>query len=220
MKPVRIWFTKDDECKYISHLDLNRVMMRGLHKSKLNIWHTEGFNPHPFVTFALPLSLGFRGVKETMDIKLLDDDFNKEEIITALNNCLPNGLRVFDVTTPVMKAGKIAQGLFEIIIKDDTSDIDTLYNNFNELLNQDQILVMKKTKKKGLKEIDIKPHIIKSKVADYNDYIKCKIILPAGSTTNINPTLFINAYNEKYNTDVFYQITRLDIFDEKGNSFK
>ena len=67
MKPVRIWFTKDNECKYISHLDLNRVVMRALHKSKLNIWHTEGFNPHPFVTFALPLSLGFKGVKETMD---------------------------------------------------------------------------------------------------------------------------------------------------------
>ena len=103
LKPVRIWFTKDNECKYISHLDLNRVVMRALHKSKLNIWHTEGFNPHPFVTFALPLSLGFKGVKETMDIKLLDDDYNKEEIISALNNCLPSGIKVYDVTEPVMK---------------------------------------------------------------------------------------------------------------------
>ena len=75
-------------------------------------------------------------------------------------------------------------------------------------------------KKKGLNEIDIKPHILKSKVADYNDYIKCKVLLPAGSTTNINPTLIINAYNKKYNADVFYQITRLDIFDKDGNSFK
>ena len=95
LKPVRIWFTKDNECKYISHLDLNRVVMRALHKSKLNIWHTEGFNPHPFVTFALPLSLGFKGVKETMDIKLLDD-YNKEEIISALNNCLPSGIMVYE----------------------------------------------------------------------------------------------------------------------------
>lgn len=220
MKPVRIWYTKDDECKYISHLDLNRVMMRALHKSKINLWHTEGFNPHPFVTFALPLSLGFKGVKETMDIKLLDDDFNEESIINSLNNCLPTGIRVYAVTTPVMKAGKIEQALFEIVIKDDTVDVDTLYKNFKDFLNQEEILVMKKTKKKGLKEIDIKPHILKVKVADYNNYIKCKILLPAGSTTNINPTLFINAYNEKYNADVFYRITRLDIFDGQGNSFK
>lgn len=220
LKNVRIWFTKDNECKYISHLDLNRVVMRALHKSKINLWHTEGFNPHPFVTFALPLSLGFRGVKESMDIRLINDEYNKDEIIDALNNCLPKGIHVYDVTEPVMKAGKIDKGLFEIIVEDNTVDVDTLYKNFNDLLNDDQILVMKKTKKKGFKEIDIKPHILKSKVADYNGYIKCKVLLPAGSTTNINPTLLINAYNEKYKTDVFYQITRLDIFDKDGNSFK
>lgn len=220
LKPVRIWFTKDNECKYISHLDLNRVVMRALHKSKLNIWHTEGFNPHPFVTFALPLSLGFKGVKETMDIRLLDDDYNKEEVISALNNCLPSGIRVYDVTEPVMKAGKIEQGLFEIKIIDNTVSTDTLYDNFNSLLNMNEILVMKKTKKKGLKEIDIKPHILKSDLTKEDDCVKLEILLPAGSTTNINPTLFVNAYNEKYNADVFYQITRLDIFNKNGESFK
>ena len=45
-------------------------MLRALHKSKIPIWHTEGFNPHPFATFPLPLSLGFRGVNECMDVKL------------------------------------------------------------------------------------------------------------------------------------------------------
>ncbi|MBQ2357606.1 MAG: DUF2344 domain-containing protein, partial [Ruminococcus sp.] len=45
MKNVRIWFKKDFECRYISHLDLNRTMLRALHKSRIPIWHTEGFNP-------------------------------------------------------------------------------------------------------------------------------------------------------------------------------
>ncbi len=220
MKNIRIWFTKDNECKYISHLDLNRVVMRALHKSKINLWHTEGFNPHPFVTFPLPLSLGFRGVKECMDIRLIEDEYNKDEIISSLNDCLPSGIHVYDVTEPIMKAGKIDKGLFEIVIEDDTVDVDILFNNFKKLLQQECILVMKKTKKKGFKEIDIKPHILQWKVADYNEYIKCKVLLPAGSTNNINPTLIINAYNNKYNADVFYQITRLDIFDKDGNSFR
>lgn len=220
LKTVRIWFTKDDECKYISHLDLNRVVMRALHKSRLNIWHTEGFNPHPFVTFALPLSLGFKGVKENMDIRLMDDQYNKEEIITSLNSCLPQGIRVYDVTDPVMKAGKIDKALFEIVIRSDKDNVDKLYSNFNSLFDRDQILVMKKTKKKVLKELDIKPYILKHKVADYNGYIKCRVLLPAGSTTNINPTLIIKAYNEIFSDDVFYQITRLDVFDKEGNSFK
>ncbi len=220
LKNVRVWYTKDNECKYISHLDLNRVMMRAIQKGKINIWHTEGFNPHPFITFALPLSLGFKGVKETMDMRLLDDEYNKVDIISKFNDCLPQGIRVFDITEPVMKAGKIVKALFEIVIKDENTDVDTLYNNFQELLSKKEILVMKKTKKKGLKEIDIKQHIIKYKVADYNNYIKCRVLLPAGSTTNINPTLIVNAYNSKFDSDVFYQITRVDIFDKEGNSFK
>ena len=158
MKPVRIWFTKDDECKYISHLDLNRVMSRALHKSRLNIWHTEGFNPHPFLTFALPLSLGFRGVKENMDIRLLDDEYDKQTVIEALNSCLPTGIRVYDVTEPVMKPGEIAQGEFEVTLSDDETDTQLLKDQFENMILQDQIMIMKKTKK-GMKQIDIKPHI-------------------------------------------------------------
>lgn len=218
MKPVRIWYTKDAECKYISHLDLNRVMSRALHKSRINLWHTEGFNPHPFVTFALPLSLGFKGVKETMDIRLLDDDYDKQSIIEALNSCLPSGVRVYDITEPVMKAGQIAQGLFEIALTDENTDNQTLKNQFTDMLNQDEILVMKKTKK-GMKEIDIKPHIINVETVDAENFT-FRITLPAGSSTNINPVLFINAYNDKYGADLFYEITRLDIFDKDGNSFK
>ena len=126
MKSVRIWFKKDFECRYISHLDLNRCMLRALHKSKIPIWHTEGFNPHPFATFPLPLSLGFRGVNECMDVKLEDESFPFEEIISRLNCCLPRGLRVFDVTEPVMKAGKIAFASFTIKISCDGENSRTV----------------------------------------------------------------------------------------------
>ena len=65
MKSTRIWFHKFGTAKYISHLDLNRCVARAFHKAKLPMWYTEGFNPHAFVTFALPLSLG---VEENMNL--------------------------------------------------------------------------------------------------------------------------------------------------------
>ena len=106
MRNVRIWFKKDYECRYISHLDLNRCMLRALNKSKIPVWHTEGFNPHPFATFPLPLSLVFIGVNECMDVKIEDDNYSIKEIIPSLNSCLPRGIQVFDVTEVIMKAGK------------------------------------------------------------------------------------------------------------------
>lgn len=94
MKSVRVWFTKEGQARYISHLDLNRVMLRAIHQSKLPVWYTEGYNQHPFITFALPLSLGFIGKRESMDLRLLDDSFSADRMIVVLNNVLPEGIHV------------------------------------------------------------------------------------------------------------------------------
>ena len=114
MKNVRVWFTKSGRAKYISHLDLNRVMLRAVHRAKLPIWYTEGFNRHPFITFALPLSLGYTGMRESMDMRLLEEDYPSEEIKAAFNRCLPDGIRVVDITEPKMKPAAIALADFEI----------------------------------------------------------------------------------------------------------
>ena len=104
MKSVRIWYRKEGAAKYMSHLDLVRVMGRVFHRAGIPLWYTEGFNPHPFMTFALPLSLGTVGLRETMDIKL-EDEISREAILEKMNPCMPDGITVFDVTAPVMKPG-------------------------------------------------------------------------------------------------------------------
>lgn len=219
LKNVRIWFKKDFECRYISHLDLNRCMLRALHKSKIPVWHTEGFNPHPFATFPLPLSLGFRGVNECMDIKLEEDNYSFEEIITKMNDCLPRGIQVFDVTEPVMKAGKIAYADFTIKIGAEKTSSTVIAEKIQDFLNLDTIEVEKKSKK-GLKTIDIKPGIKKYKIDEKFDYVVLEVILSAGSSDNVNPTLLINAFenftDKTYDTD----ITRKDLYNSEMELFR
>lgn len=217
MKNVRVWFEKDFECRYISHLDLNRCMLRAVHKSKIPVWHTEGFNPHPFITFALPLSLGFRGKKETMDMRLVED-MNFDEIVTRLNACLPKGIRVYKVTEPVMKPGKISHALFEMKLTSDDVALDKLYEALTDLFSKNEILIDKKTKS-GIKEIDIKSALNDYTLNCENDFVKLLIKLPAGSSENINPSLIISALNKYYNIEVFADITRLDVFTSTGESF-
>ena len=97
--------------------------------------------------------------------------------------------------------------------------LEELYSDFQTLLNSDEILVDKKTKK-GIKKIDIKEYFKDTKHYDTDYDIVVRVILPAGNTTNINPTLLINALNEKYGIDVYYDITRVDVFDSEGKSFE
>lgn len=220
MRNVRIWYKKDFECRYISHLDLNRCMLRALHKSRLPIWHTEGFNPHPFATFPLPLSLGFRGVNECMDIKLEDDEYSLKEIIPSLNKCLPRGLRVFDATEAVMKAGKIEYASFTIVLNDEKTSSHVICAQLKELLMNECIEIEKKTKKGTMKTVDIKPAVKTFSIKETLNSAVLNITLSAGSSNNVNPNLLITALNSKYGTDYYADITRNELYNSDMEAFR
>lgn len=195
-------------------------MLRALHKSRIPIWHTEGFNPHPFATFPLPLSLGFRGVNECMDIKLEDDDYSFEEIISSLNNCLPRGLRVFKVTEPIMKAGKIAFARFTIKIGDNRTSSKLICEQINDLLSQEAIEIEKKTKKGTTKTVDIKHAVKNYEIKEMFDYAQLDITLSAGSTDNVNPNLLISSLFQKFDVEYEVDITRNELFNSDMEIFR
>ena len=219
MKNIRIWFKKDFECRYISHLDLNRTMLRALHKSKIPIWHTEGFNPHPFATFPLPLSLGFRGVNECMDVRLEDDNYSFKEIIDKLNGCLPRGIRVFDVTEAIMKAGKIAFASFTVKLALADKPSSLVCAQLGELLEQDEIVIEKKSKK-GMKTVDIKPAVKKYEISEKFDFACLDVTLSAGSSDNVNPNLLISALQQKTGEEYEVDITRNDHYNADNEPFR
>ncbi len=219
LKSVRIWFKKDFECRYISHLDLNRCMLRALHKSKLPVWHTEGFNPHPFATFPLPLSLGFRGVNECMDVKLEDDNYSFEEIISKLNECLPRGIQIFSVTEPVMKAGKIAFAEFSVKLNCDNVNTTVVANKLADFYSLEKIEFEKKSKK-GFKTVDIKQGIKSFKIEEKFDFVLLNVILSAGSSDNVNPNLLVSAFEKYSELSVDADITRIDLYNSNMELFR
>ncbi|MBQ9938919.1 MAG: DUF2344 domain-containing protein, partial [Oscillospiraceae bacterium] len=160
---VRLFYTKTGDLKYISHLDMNRCMQRVLRRSRLPVWHTEGFNPHVYITFALPLSLGIESVYETMDFRLVDfPDLKAAE--EALAAALPAGLKLIKIDTPVMKVADIALADFEVkaYSAEFAERSDELLALWNEYVAQDCIIFAKKTKA-GVKDIDVKPHLMQQK---------------------------------------------------------
>ena len=103
MITVRISFKKKNEASYISLLDMQRVMQRVLKRSGLPVWHTLGFNPHIYMTFACPLSLGQESECECVDVKTEAEapDFAKWK--EALNAIMPAGIEVYNVEPVQMK---------------------------------------------------------------------------------------------------------------------
>ena len=97
MITVRISFKKMNEAYYISLLDMQRVMQRVLKRSGLPVWHTLGFNPHIYMTFACPLSLGQESQCECVDVKTEAENPDFAQWQTALNAIMPAGIEVYRV---------------------------------------------------------------------------------------------------------------------------
>lgn len=218
MKNVRLFFKKYGPLRFASHLDMNRIMIRLLRLSSLPIWYTNGFNKHPYITFALPLSLGFSSEYELMDFRLTEEDFDLKVAEKALADVFPNGLEVISLEEPVLKSGKIAFADFNIYFaKDSNAEIETLL----DFLNQPEILVEKKTKKGNIKEINLSEMIVSFDSYNENGLVCLKLRLPAGSENNINPKLIAEEYlNSISSTNKYYDITRTMLLDSNGNQFK
>ena len=83
-------------------------MLRTFRRSRLPIWYTEGFNPHPYYSFALALSLGFESSCEILDFNL-NEDIPFDEIRDKLNAVMPEGMRIVKVAEQKQKITAITE---------------------------------------------------------------------------------------------------------------
>lgn len=192
MREVRLRFSKTGQAKYISHLDVNRVFSRALSRAKINLWYTEGFNPHPYMSFSLPLSLGVESLCENVDIRIVDD-ISDEEIKQRMNDALPQGIRVLDVYENFMDCREIC--FSDYVFKFEFSDNETALQKIKDVLSADCVMALKKGKqgrRRVFKETDIKQFIDKYNISIRDNNVVLNARLLAGSEKNLNPTLLFD----------------------------
>lgn len=199
--------------KFVSHLDMNRLMIRVIRKSGIPVWYTEGFNRHIYINYAVPLSLGFEGVYEVMDIRLTDDAFSFEETVSRLNAAAPEGIEFLRAEEPVLPTVDIAFAEYELAFDPENAP---LYDKLKEFLSKESVICQKKDKKGRIKEFDIIPKI---KSADFTGD-KALLVLSAGNEGNLNPSLVLSAFFEQTDTaPVFCKVKRLMLFDKDLKPF-
>ena len=212
-KTIRLVFSKTGRAVYISHLDLNRAMIRAVRRAALPIWYTEGFNRHPYVTFAAPLSLGYEGMHETMDLRL-EKDMPMDELVSRLNAVLPEGLRVSSAAEAVRKAEEVHAARYELTLGCPAETVRALFE-------RDSVLVEKRTKKKTMKTVDLKPALDASAWKLEKDGENCRLILtlPCGEES-INPGLVAGALERETGRAFSCLIRRLEVYAKDGEPFR
>jgi radical SAM-linked protein len=219
---IRLKFTKGNEVKYISHLDLMRVFQRAIRRTGIPISYSCGFNPHQEISFGAPLSLGVTSNAEYVDFKLAEI-MDVQEIKKRLNNSLPEGIRILEGIelggSPKSAMSVVTHARYWIRVNIENVTSDALKMSIEAFIAQEHIKVMKEQPKKGfvLKEIDIKPMIVGMRLAESRDrtqIIDC--LLLSGSKGNLKPELLMTAFKDftGYNIDSI-KINREEVYAEK-----
>lgn len=184
MFEVRLWLSKQGRIKYVSHLDMFRLMQRAVRRAEIPLWYTEGFNPHPYISFLLALSLGTEGLREPVDIRIVDE-MTTDEIKNRLNAAMPEGLCIEAVTTPVMKPSEIAFGSYRVYYGDSVNESELFAALTSGELSCEKS--GKKGNKKIIKTVNVSEHIKSFELRTENGCTVLDTILPAGSVFNLNP---------------------------------
>lgn len=221
MREIRLRFSKTGQAKYISHLDTNRVFSRAFARAKLNLWFTQGFNPHPYMSFSLPLSLGVESLCENVDIRILDDISN-DEVKKRVNDALPLGIRILDVYDDFMDCHEIVYS--DYVYKFEFLDNEKALEKIKEVLKSDTIMAQKKGKqgkRRVLKETDIKQFIEKYSISIRDNQIVLNIRLLAGPDKNLNPSLLFDTIIRLIDMDYEWKsIGRINLLTKDFKEYK
>lgn len=191
---IRLEFKKFGGLKYISHLDLQRALLRFIKRANIPIRYTEGFNPHPKIVFALTLSVGTESEAELVDVYLQRDADNPEipiitpdEFVARLSKVLPCGLEIVSACFPEKDFSDIVSSDYEIILlKTDNTPVLSL---INDALSKPLEIVKKG--KAGEKTVDIIPLIHGLQIGEKDDTVTIRASLSARQNEYLNPDHFV-----------------------------
>ncbi len=149
-------FGKRGRLRFVSHLDLQRYMQRALNRTELPVAFSQGFNPHPIMSFASALAMGWESEYEVLDIKLTEP-VSTQKAIENMRSALPEEMPIYDVRLvednhpSMMSLVKMSD--YRIIPKE---NFELLKAGAREFLFQESVMAIRKTKSSE-REIDIRP---------------------------------------------------------------
>ena len=219
MDKLRLRFHKTDRAIYISHLDLMHTMQRAFSRAGYELKYSEGFNPHPQISIALPLSVGASSLCEIMDFKLTQD-VDIAEIPARLSAVMPEGIKVIDCYVPEHKPALLKYLEIEGVFEYDDRDVDSMCEGLKAFYAAEEIVITKKTKR-GMGESDIKPAIKNISFEVSENDVKLRALISAQEPT-LNPSLLVDALSQKAPelAPDFAKFTRLETFHENMEIYR
>ena len=216
----RALFEKTGNARYISHLDLMRVFQRAFKRAGLPLTHTQGFNPRPSVSIALPLSLGVESQCELLDFEL-ERPYACAEIREKLNAALIDGVYIREVYEQGQKLKNLALLQSRLVLEYDRPLSDDAVARIQSLFSRPELIVEKKGKN-GVTQQDIIPMLRRLSVKMLTDREVELSVLHSCQNPSLNP-MQLSAAITKYLPELapdYVRCFREELFDTNETIFR
>ncbi len=231
---IRIKFSRGENVRFISHLDMMKTFERALRRGGLPVAYSKGFNPHPQMVFGLPLSVGVSSEGEYADFELAEgtdpETLKPEDFAARMNEVLPMGIRITGAVKKTARSNIMASVAgadyeVELFIREEFSQ-DKAAGLLEGFMARSEITV-KKEGKAGIRDMDIKPMIRSIRIqtltqvpvaySEFGSALLLKATLNAGSVSNLKPELLVSAITEYAGIPVAaVRIHRKKLYNEKA----
>lgn len=200
-----IKFTKEGYVKYTSHLDLLRMFKRAFKKTGLALKYSQGYNPHPKMGFAQPLSLGYSSRCELIEFETISPH-TTGEIMAKMRNEMPEGIKLlscFELDDKIKSLASDADAAeYKIWIPTEMAE-EALQDAVKTYLQKEEIIALKRMKKTKKQEpVNIRKMIRGLEISKVGDFAMMKALLDCGSKSNCSPELVISSFCSHCNINI------------------
>ena len=222
---IRIKFAKEQEMRFIGHLDLMRFFQKAMRLAGIDIRFTEGMSPHMVMSFASPLGVGYTSEGEYLDIDI-NTPVSTQQALQRLNAVMPCGLKILDFRQ--VKEGKssnamalVAAADYELHFREGHMPGEEWREGITAFFALPVIEALKETKKSS-RLTDIRPMIHHLQLHGES----VLMTLACGSSENLKPDFLMRTYLDRIGikADPFaFEIRRMELYahavDNSGSRF-
>ena len=205
---------------YISHLDLLRTFQRIFLRQGLVLRHSQGYHPHPIISFAMPLSVGQSSDCEILDFEVTENTDGRD-IPEKLNPYMPEGVRALCCYEPKRPVRDLAFLRCRVEFDYDGGIPDGAEEALTALFARESVIIQKRTKRKEMADVDIAPMIHSVELTEGESMVRGTVVVQA-QNPGLNPQLLERAianYLPELVPD-FVRVRRRELLDSEGKIFR
>jgi len=110
----RVQFTKEGSLRFLSHLDVTRVLSRAFRRARIPTAYSRGFHPMPKMAFGPALPVGIASRAEFLDLETTLP-LRPDRFLERMNRELPRGIRFLAVTDIATRAASLSKVVNRVI---------------------------------------------------------------------------------------------------------